>query len=104
MKLCSKDIMFSAAGGLRTLFADVYKSAENSGNIFNCLHAEVVSLLYRAFESAADPENEQNCCEAVNAIVRLTPGKTLLEDSVTGHRIVFLAEKSRLANGAMLDW
>ena len=33
-----------------------------------------------------------------------SPGKTLLEDSVTGHRIVFLAEKSRLANGAMLDW
>ncbi len=33
-----------------------------------------------------------------------SPGKTLLEDSVTGHRIVFLAEKSRLANGAMQDW
>ena len=31
-------------------------------------------------------------------------GKTLLEDSVTGHRIVFLAEKSRLANGAMQNW
>ncbi|MBR3926602.1 MAG: Gfo/Idh/MocA family oxidoreductase [Akkermansia sp.] len=33
-----------------------------------------------------------------------SPGKTLLEDSVNGHRIVFLAEKSRQANGAMLDW
>ena len=79
MALCSKDIMFSAAGGLRTLFADVYKSAENSGNIFNCLHAEIVSLLYRAFECAFEPENEQNCCDAVNAVVRLTPGRTLLE-------------------------
>ena len=33
-----------------------------------------------------------------------SPAKTLLEDSVTGHRIVFLAEKSRLAHGAMQDW
>ncbi len=33
-----------------------------------------------------------------------SPGKTLLEDSVTGHRIVFLAEKSREAGGAMQDW
>lgn len=33
-----------------------------------------------------------------------SPGKTLLEDSVYGHRIVFLAEKSRLANGAIQHW
>ncbi|MDO5469773.1 MAG: Gfo/Idh/MocA family oxidoreductase [Akkermansia sp.] len=33
-----------------------------------------------------------------------SPGKTLIEDSITGHRIVFLAEKSRLANGAMQNW
>ena len=33
-----------------------------------------------------------------------SPGKTLLEDSVYGHRIVFLAEKSRLANGAIQEW
>lgn len=33
-----------------------------------------------------------------------SPGKTLLEDSVTGHRIVFLAEKSRMANGAIQEW
>ena len=33
-----------------------------------------------------------------------SPGKTLLQDSVTGHRIVFLAEKSRLAQGAVQDW
>lgn len=33
-----------------------------------------------------------------------SPGKTLLEDSVIGHRIVFLAEKSRSMNGAMLEW
>lgn len=33
-----------------------------------------------------------------------SPGKTLLEDSVTGHRIVFLAEKSRMSNGTMQDW
>ncbi|MBR5213468.1 MAG: Gfo/Idh/MocA family oxidoreductase [Akkermansia sp.] len=33
-----------------------------------------------------------------------SPGKTLLEDSVYGHRIVFLAEKSRIANGAIQEW
>ena len=33
-----------------------------------------------------------------------SPGKTLLEDSVTGHRIVFLAEKSRQAGGAIQEW
>lgn len=33
-----------------------------------------------------------------------SPGKTLLEDSVNGHRIVFLAEKSRLAQGAIQNW
>ena len=33
-----------------------------------------------------------------------SPGLTLLEDSVTGHRIVFLAEQSRLADGAMQNW
>jgi len=33
-----------------------------------------------------------------------SPGKTLLEDSVYGHRIVFLAEKSRLAHGAIQEW
>ena len=33
-----------------------------------------------------------------------SPSKTLLEDSVNGHRIVFLAEKSRLAQGAIQNW
>ena len=33
-----------------------------------------------------------------------SPGRTLLDDSVTGHRIVYLAEKSRLANGAIQEW
>lgn len=33
-----------------------------------------------------------------------SPGKTLLEDSVTGHRIVFLAEQSRMAGGAIQEW
>lgn len=35
---------------------------------------------------------------------RTSPGCPTLEDSITGHRMVFLAEKSRLQGGAMLPW
>lgn len=35
---------------------------------------------------------------------RTSPGCPTLEDSITGHRMVFLAEESRMQGGAMLPW
>ena len=35
---------------------------------------------------------------------RTSPGCPTLEDSITGHRMVFLAEESRMRGGAMLPW
>ena len=73
------DIFFEAAEALRVLFLDYQKSLHDEPGFFRSAHPELLVTLDQAFFNAQNPAGIGDCVEALNELVRLTPGQTLLE-------------------------
>ncbi|MBE6367607.1 MAG: hypothetical protein E7052_06840 [Lentisphaerae bacterium] len=73
------DVFFEAADALRVLFLDYQKSLNDEPEFFRAAHPELLVALDQAFFNAQHVKGIGDCVEALNELVRLTPGRTLLE-------------------------
>ncbi|MBE6368106.1 MAG: glycosyltransferase family 4 protein [Lentisphaerae bacterium] len=79
MSTLSSTVLNNASDALRTLFADVRKSAGCNQVVFRAMQEEVLDMLFRAFSVTANNQSRIDSAEALNEMVRFLPGKTLLE-------------------------
>ena len=79
MNACNKTILLDAADSLRTLFGDVRRSVQLGGYVFCGGHADLLDILFRGLNSAAEAGASIDVTEKLNEIVRLTPRRCLLE-------------------------
>ncbi len=75
----NSSIYLEANDALRVLFLDFQKGLSNETLFFRAIQPELLTVLNNAFFNAMDSAGCSDCIEALNELVRLTPGKPLLE-------------------------
>ena len=75
----NSDIYFEAIDALRVLFLDFQKDQREESLRFRGIRPELLTVLDKALFDAMDSNGTSDCVEALNELVRLTPGQGLLE-------------------------